>query len=123
MPGCSGDMSGGGGQDQISYNASQSSPSFARVAVGGRKRRGGMMMYGGDGLTTLASNHVAGRRRSRRVRRGGLLTSTGIKPLMTPATLGSTGSVDTDKASFGPTPTRKAGRKVRKGRKTRRHRK
>ena len=55
MAGCSA-MSGGGGQDQVSYNASQSSPSFARVAVGG------------DGLATLASNHVAGRRRTRRTK-------------------------------------------------------
>jgi len=55
MPGCSA-MSGGGGLDQVSYNASQSGPSFARVAVGG------------DGLTSLASSHVAGRRRTRRTK-------------------------------------------------------
>lgn len=72
MAGCS-VMAGGGGQDQVSYNASQSSPSFARVAIGGRKRRGtkgrGRMMYGGDGLTSLASNSVGGRRRTRRTKR------------------------------------------------------
>lgn len=62
MAGCS-VMAGGGGQDQVSYNASQSSPSFARVAIGGRKKK-----RGGDGLTTLASNHVAGRR-TRRTKR------------------------------------------------------
>ena len=56
-------MSGGGGLDQVSYNASQSSPSFARLAVGGRKKK-----RGGDGLATLASNHVAGRRRTRRTK-------------------------------------------------------
>ena len=62
MAGCSA-MSGGGGLDQVSYNASQSSPSFARLAVGGRKKK-----RGGDGLATLASNHVAGRRRTRRTK-------------------------------------------------------
>jgi len=61
MAGCS-VMSGGGGQDQISYNASQSSPSFVRLAIGGRKKRGG------DGLTSLASNSVGGRRRTRRTK-------------------------------------------------------
>ena len=42
MAGCAIMKGGSGGQDQISYNASDSSPSFARVAVGGRtiRRRG-----------------------------------------------------------------------------------
>jgi len=62
----------------------------------------------------------AGRHRSRR-RRGGLLTSRGTKLLLSPASLGSEGSMDTAKQSFGPTPARKAGRKGRKTR--RRHRK
>jgi hypothetical protein len=75
------------------------------------------------GGPTTVRRKTAGRYRTRRLRRGGLLTSTGVKPLMTPATLGTTGSLDTAKASFGPTSTRKAGRKVRKLRKTRRHRK
>ena len=56
-----------------------------------------------------------------RTRRGGLLTSRGTKLLLTPASLGSEGSMDTAKTSFKPTPARKAGRKGRKTR--RRHRK
>ena len=62
-------------------------------------------------------------------RKGGLLTSRGIK-LLTPASLGVDGSSGTDKVAFGPSVTRKGGkgRKGRKGRKTRkatrrRHRK
>ena len=54
-------------------------------------------------------------------RKGGLLTSRGTKLALTPASLGMSGSVDTEKMAFGPTATRKGGkgRKGRKGRKTR----
>ena len=61
-------------------------------------------------------------------RKGGLLTSRGTKLLLTPASLGTSGSVDTAKMAFEPRPsqTRKGGkgRKGRKGkgRKTRRRR-
>ena len=64
-------MKGGGGQNQVDSNASPFSPSFARVAVGGRKGRG--RMYGGNGLVSLASNDVPpkmlGGRRTRRTKR------------------------------------------------------